>query len=61
MRLNLTSEALSVAEYSLTGMETRPKDNDSDAIERAGMCFSSQASTVRRLGMAGSPMPAGFR
>jgi len=41
--LNLTSEALSVAEYSFTEMETSP--NDSDAIERAGMCFSSRAST----------------
>jgi hypothetical protein len=28
---------LSVAEYSLTGMETKPKVKERDAIERAGI------------------------
>ena len=36
-----TPEALSVAEYSLTGMETSPKERVNDAIERAVMDFSS--------------------
>src|SRR5947209_3893591 len=35
--LKLTAEELSVAENSRTGIETRPKLRDSDAIDRAAM------------------------
>jgi aspartokinase len=36
-RLKRTVAELSVAEYSLTGIDTRPKPSDSDAMERAAM------------------------
>src|SRR5437764_969597 len=36
-RLNFTAPDDSVAEYSFTGMDTRPKLNDRDAMERAAM------------------------
>jgi hypothetical protein len=41
-KLNFTSVALSVAENSLTGTDTRPNDSDRDAIERAAMVPSLQ-------------------
>jgi hypothetical protein len=40
------SAELSVAEYSRTGIETSPKDRDSDAIERATMSFSWPAVSL---------------
>ena len=33
------AEELSVAEYSLIGMETKPKLSESEAIDRAAMTF----------------------
>src|SRR5688500_1191326 len=36
-RLKLTPPELSVAEYSFTGIDTKPKLSESDAIERAAM------------------------
>src|SRR5580692_6127215 len=59
--LNRTSAPLSVAEYSLTGMVTRPKDNDSDAIERAGICFSSRAGTGASAQHGRLPESGSFR
>jgi hypothetical protein len=35
----------SVAEYSLTGMDTMPKEMVSDAIDRAAMLFSNKSGT----------------
>src|SRR5688572_22058050 len=52
-RLNLTALAVSVAEYSLTGIDTRPKLRVREAIERAAM---NEAPIVR--GVNGRPHPA---
>src|SRR6185503_7405786 len=38
----------SVAEKSLTGMETSPKETVRDAIERAAMAFSPELLEVKR-------------
>ena len=43
-----TLAALSVAEYSLTGIETRPKLSEREAIERAAMASPSSKKTVRK-------------
>src|SRR5689334_21809998 len=41
-RLKLIAALLSVAEYTLTGMETSPKLIDSEAMERAAIATSSR-------------------
>jgi hypothetical protein len=38
--LNEICRLASVAEYSFTGMETRPNETVSEAIDRAAMIFS---------------------
>ncbi len=51
--LKWIADELSVAEYSLIGMDTKPKLSDSEAIERAAMisvlrpCLGTLAGTVR--------------
>src|ERR1700743_1461659 len=54
-KLNLILLSLSVAEYSLTGIETSPKDRERDAIERAAICFSSRAGAQPQRRFPGWP------
>ena len=49
--LKRTVAELSVAEYSFTGIETRPKRSDRDAIERAAIEDSSIAPGQTECGM----------
>jgi hypothetical protein len=54
-KLNLILLSLPVADYSLTGIETSPKDRERDAIERAAICFSSRAGAQPQRGFLGWP------
>src|SRR5688572_14612938 len=54
-RLKLTPPALSVAEYSFTGIDTSPKLRDNEAIERAAMRHLREKQGETRLaGFAGT-------
>src|SRR4051812_38630987 len=47
-RLNEISLPACVAGYTFTGIDTRPKESDRSAIERAAMCFSCLRDFCRR-------------
>ena len=60
-RLKLTDPALSVAEYTLTGIETRPKLSESVAMERAAMALPLQTERVSSLLRKLASLPLGGR